>query len=334
MPEHLIILYRSPIEFCNYACPYCPWHANPRTIRPERLQQDREELERITQRLLELAWDCEVFLVPKGENLILDYYWEALSRLLQGETIRRVTVQTNLSFDPLARLGAMSEASLRKLALWISYHPMQAAEGIPSFLDKLNCLQQCGVTFSVGLVGLREHFATLRQLAPALAEREITLWVNAYKREPGYYSPQEQTFLESIDPTFTWTHIRLPTLGVPCHAGHLSVFLDSQGDLRRCLFAPETLGNIFSDFALLEKAHPCPQTSCHCYLGHLNIPSLGYESRYGENLCVRIPQGQPRKTRSPDCGSGLNGLPDRFYEPAPKPERLRGRLDSEREKGT
>lgn len=286
----LTILYRSNIEFCNYSCHYCPWHTAPRKVNKGELEKDKAELNRVTTRLLALKLDCEVFFVPKGENLILDYYWDAILQLLQGSTIRRVTIQTNLSFNPAARLGQLPDSSLRKLALWITCHPLQMPDGMSAFLHKLDFLKQREVIFSVGIVGIKEHFGAICKLASALAERNVTLWVNAYKREHGYYSDKELAFLENVDPTFARTNIRLNTFGMLCNAGYNVLYLDGKGDIRRCLFVKETLGNIFSNYSLLESPHPCPNDSCHCYLGHLNIPSLGYRCIYGENLCVRIPK--------------------------------------------
>jgi len=303
----LTILYRSNIELCNYSCHYCPWHAIPKAVSKGRLKHDRTELVQVTHRLLELELDCEVFFVPKGENLVLDYYWQTVFRLLQGATIRRVTVQTNLSFDPAVWLDQLPDNSLRKLALWTTYHPLQASEGISVFLRKLDFLQQRGVIFSVGIVGIKEHFEAIGELSSALVERDVTLWVNAYKRERNYYSRKELEFLAKIDPTFALTNIRLETFGIPCNAGYSVLYLDGKGDIRRCLFVKETLGNIFSDYSLFERARPCPNDSCHCYLGHLNIPSLGYESVYGENLCVRIPKTEYI------VKSGPNGLSNKPY---------------------
>ena len=41
--------------------------------------------------------------------------------------------------------------------------------------------------FSVGVVGLKEHFGEIEALRRELPP-DVYLWVNAYKREPDYYT--------------------------------------------------------------------------------------------------------------------------------------------------
>lgn len=58
-----------------------------------------------------------------------------------------------------------------------------------------------GVRHSVGMVGLKDDFAEMESLREALPS-DTYLWINAYKREPGYYSPSDLEFLRRIDPLF------------------------------------------------------------------------------------------------------------------------------------
>jgi hypothetical protein len=70
------------------------------------------------------------------------------------------------------------------------------------------------------------------------------------------------------------------------------VYLDDEGNLRRCFFVDEVIGNLFAGgWCSLGHSEPCPREECHCYVGHMHIPALGFRSLYGETLAVRIPQG-------------------------------------------
>ena len=52
------------------------------------------------------------------------------------------------------------------------------------------------------------------------------------------------------------------------------------------------VGNLFTDgWVTLPEAEPCPNATCHCYVGHMHIPDLDFRRVYGGDLAVRIPEG-------------------------------------------
>jgi MoaA/NifB/PqqE/SkfB family radical SAM enzyme len=281
--QELTILWRGPLESCNYACAYCPF-AKRHEDAPA-LARDRAALERF----VELAaarreGRLSVLFTPWGEALIRPWYQEALARLSALPHLRRVAIQTNLS----APLGWVARAARDKLALWATWHPTQVSRA--RFLARCRELDRHGVRYSAGVVGLREHLDELEALRAELPPH-VYLWVNAYKREgPGYYTPEERARIEAIDPLFPTNAVHHPSRGRACRAGHTVISVDGGGDVRRCHFVPDRLGNIYEPG--WERAlgpAPCPTATCGCYIGYAHLEHLALEQVYGAGLLERIP---------------------------------------------
>src|SRR5262249_9158139 len=147
---------------------------------------------RIVDRVAELPEPVEFFITPKAEYLVLPYWRSAVGRLLGLPHVRRVTVQTNLSFDLAEFLDAVNAG---KLALWTTYHPTEVSEADGEALhEKWDLLRRRGVPFSVGIVGTHANLPHMERLRRRL-DPSVYLWVNAYQREADYYSPAQ---LEAI----------------------------------------------------------------------------------------------------------------------------------------
>ncbi len=283
----LLVLFRTRLEWCNYTCGYCPWNATAKRVPAEAFHDDEARLLRVVRRVAELPDSVEFFITPKAEYLVLPYWRAAVGDLLALPQVRRVTVQTNLSFDLAEFLDAVDAS---KLALWTTYHPTEVpADELRALHAKWRLLRERRVPFSVGVVGTRENLPHARRLRRDL-DPDVYLWVNAYQREPNYYTSEELFEVRSIDPYFDLNNQQFPSLGRPCHAGQLAVYLDDEGDLRRCIFVGDVIGNLFRDgWRRHDEPRPCPRPTCHCYVGHMHIVELGFRSIYGENLAVRIP---------------------------------------------
>jgi MoaA/NifB/PqqE/SkfB family radical SAM enzyme len=287
----LLVLFRTRLEWCNYTCGYCPWNAAVKKVPAEVFRDDEQRLNRVLDRVSELPQPVEFFITPKAEYLVLPYWRAAVGRLLDLPQVRRVTVQTNLSFDLAAFLDTVNAG---KLALWTTYHPTEVNEAeLEALHAKWRLLLQRGVPFSVGLVGTRENLPHLHRLRQRL-DRRVYLWVNAYQREPDYYKPEQLEQIRKIDPYFDLNNQHFPSLGRPCSAGQRAVYLDDEGDLRRCFFVGAVLGNLFRDgWRTLDAPEPCPKASCHCYVGHMHVVELGFRKIYADDLAVRIPSDWP-----------------------------------------
>lgn len=274
------VYYRGSLSSCNYSCGYCPF-AKTRNTRAE-LENDRRQLVRFQRWTQGQTAQLGILFTPWGEALGQRAYRKALVELSHQSNIERVAIQTNLS----APLEELAQAS-RKLALWSTYHPGQIS--LEKFSEKCRLLDGLGIRYSVGVVGLKEHFGDLSRLRQTL-KPERYLWVNAYKREAEYYSASDIEFLKSVDPYFSYNLHRYPSLNTACRAGETSFAVDGEGNLRRCHFVGEVLANIYAaDF--LEQLRPrlCPNQSCGCYIGYIHRPQLQWDQRFGPGALERIP---------------------------------------------
>jgi MoaA/NifB/PqqE/SkfB family radical SAM enzyme len=274
------IHYRGPLSSCNYACPYCPF---AKAWEPEDvLAADREGLARFVDWVREFTGPpVSILFTPWGEALVRSWYRDAMLELSHLPSVRRVAAQTNLS----APVEWMAEADLGRLALWTTWHPGQC--GLDRFLARAHRLDALGVRYSVGVVGLIEHLDAIEALRAGLDSR-VTVWVNAYKREPDYYAPEQIARILAVDERFL-DNREYPSLGKSCRAGETHFTVDGVGDVRRCHFVGEVLGNLYQQ-ALAEMLRPrtCPNAVCRCHIGYVHLPELELYQVYGEGLMERI----------------------------------------------
>jgi MoaA/NifB/PqqE/SkfB family radical SAM enzyme len=281
---NLTILYRGPLSSCNYACDYCPFAK--RTETAEQLAHDRECLERFVNWIAaKRETNFSILFTPWGESLVRKWYQQSLVQLSQMSHIKKVAIQTNLS----CKLDWVEESNRKSLALWCTYHPSETTR--EKFLMKCRELIARCVRFSVGVVGLKEHVAEIDALRNELP-RDVYLWVNAYKREPDYYSPEIVDQLTRLDPHFPMNNRYHTSLGQSCRTGHSVVSVDGDGTVRRCHFVREQMGNLYdSSFerALVER--PCPNETCGCHIGYVHLDSVRANDVFGDRILERIPLG-------------------------------------------
>jgi MoaA/NifB/PqqE/SkfB family radical SAM enzyme len=280
----LSILYRGPLSSCNYGCEYCPFAKRHETA-PE-LAVDRRALERFVAWVANRPVDdrISILFTPWGEALTRRWYREALVRLSLLPHLDRVAIQTNLSVP----LDWVEPADRSRLAFWATYHPSEVDRA--AFLGRCQELDRRGVRYSVGMVGLKEHReeaeALRRELSP-----EVYLWINAYKRQPGYYDEGDLRQFEAIDPLFPINNRRHPSLGLPCRTGRQVVTVDGDGTIRRCHFIPEPIGNLYEpgfEAALVERA--CTNATCGCHIGYVHLDNLRLGRVFGPGILERIPE--------------------------------------------
>jgi MoaA/NifB/PqqE/SkfB family radical SAM enzyme len=247
-------LYRGSLSSCNYACGYCPF-AKTHNSRAE-LEQDATELERFVTWIGQQQRTLGILFTPWGEALIHAHYRETMVTLSHLPQVYRVAAQTNLS----GRLHWVRRAKLGTIALWATFHPGEIDR--QRFLSRCRDLDEIGARYSVGVVGLREHFDEIEALRAELPP-EIYLWINAFKRQPDYYRPNELARLRSIDPYFDINRDYHVSADRPCHAGHTAFTVDGLGTARRCHFIPEVIGNIYEpDFERCLQVRDCTRACC------------------------------------------------------------------------
>lgn len=288
---HLSLLYRGPLSSCNYGCPYCPFAKHQESDAEHRA--DAEALARF------LDWACSqtgtmelsVFFTPWGEALIRKRYQHALVHLTRMPHVRRAAIQTNLS----SRLDWIADCDRTKLALWATYHPTQISRA--RFLAQCRELDRLDARYSVGVVGLKEHFAEIEALRRALPDR-VYLWINAYKRVPDYYTPAELDHLTGLDPLFPLNTIRHASRGLACRTGDTVVSVDGDGTLRRCHFVREPIGSLYDPgWQVALQPRPCPNETCGCHIGYVHLEHLGLDRVFGGGVLERIPKGTGRRPR-------------------------------------
>jgi MoaA/NifB/PqqE/SkfB family radical SAM enzyme len=276
------ILYRGELSSCNYDCPYCPFAKHWES--PQELDADQRHLDRFC------TWveqseigSLGIFFTPWGEALVRRWYQEAIVRLSRVPHVNKVAIQTNLS----SRLNWLAEADRLKVALWCTFHPGQTT--VASFLRQCAHLDELGVRYSVGCVGLREHIEAIEELRSRLSP-EVYVWVNADENLVDYYDNQLVEKFTSIDPHFPTNNTHHPSLGQACRTGQTVFSVDGQGNIRRCHFVKQIIGNIYDpDFLSVLKPRPCPNMTCSCHIGYVHLERLNLDQIYGQGILERIP---------------------------------------------
>lgn len=279
----LHILYRGPLGSCNYDCWYCPFAKHVSDA--AELDSDRAALERFVRWAKSVtSRSLAILITPWGEALIRRWYQEALVELSHLPAVSKVAIQTNLS----CRVDTLTRADAQSLGLWCTFHPDQVA--LDRFLARCRRLDQLGLGYSVGIVGLRENLHWARQLRGGLNEG-VYLWVNAYKSAGSdYYTAEEIAAFTRLDPLFPINNRRHPSLGRSCRAGASAISVDGEGQVRRCHFVDRVLGNLYVDEldAMLAE-RPCPNATCGCHIGYVHLDELELHSVFAEGLPERVP---------------------------------------------
>ncbi|MES2642140.1 MAG: STM4011 family radical SAM protein [Myxococcota bacterium] len=279
MSRPLEILWRGPLDSCNYGCGYCPFAK--RAPRRAMLAADRAALAQFVA-WVEAAsqWSLELLFTPYGEALVWPWYRDALARISHLPHVRGVTIQTNGS----APMAFVEAANLARLSLWISWHPSEIS--IEPFVDKISALHTRGVRLSVGAVALLDNLDAVEALRAALPSG-VPMWINAQK--PGVrYAGEALARWTALDPGFALDVTPHHSRGRRCDTGETAISVDGEGTVRRCHFVEEVLGNLYTgDLATMLAPRPCPRLRCDCYIGYAHLPDLGMRAVYGEGLLGR-----------------------------------------------
>ncbi|MCX7921584.1 MAG: STM4011 family radical SAM protein [Clostridia bacterium] len=278
------LYYRGALSTCNYLCWYCPFHKGSGDDKS--LMLDRKQLEQFVGWIKSRGDKKEgisIVFTPWGEALIHPWYTEGIVLLSHLHAIEKVVIQTNLS----GSLEWVKEADKNKVALWTTYHPEQVS--LEEFAAQCNILDESGIRYSVGVVGIKDDKKKILELRQKLLP-QVYLWVNAYKDEKEYYSKEDVCFFEGIDPYFRYNLRSYASKGEQCCTGKSVFFIQGDGAVRRCHFDSKVLGNIYNDDikdVLIKE--PCRNESCGCYIGYVHMPRLNFKSIYGNGLLERVP---------------------------------------------
>lgn len=275
------ILYRGSLSSCNYSCTYCPF-AKTKNTKAE-LSQDAKELKCFQKWVESRKEEIGILITPWGEGLIRSYYQQMMKELSHAKNVYRIAIQTNLSCS----LDWMNEVNKNTFALWTTFHPTQIS--VENFLEKCQKLDEMNIRYSVGFVGFKEDFEVLAQLKKGL-KQGVYLWINANKKEANYYSEEDITFLESIDPLFRWNLKYHLSLGKACKAGDTTFSVDGTGNITRCHFIKQKIGNIYEEnFEKKLKPQLCINQTCGCHIGYVHMNEHQLDKVYGDGILERIP---------------------------------------------
>jgi hypothetical protein len=286
MPNRdVTILYRGPLSSCNYDCCYCPFAKRHEDA--EQLLTDRLALEKFVNWCLQYSGgSLSVFFTPWGEALTRKWYHVAIQQLSHLPFVRRVAVQTNLSWN----LDWLSQCQRERLGFWCTYHPSQIRRD--DFLEQCRVLRSHGVAHSVGMVARPEDYDEIEAMRATLPV-DTYLWLNAWDIQDGQkyqYSEEERRRLTNVDPHFPVNTLDHPSKGFPCRTGADVFSVDGHGEVRRCHFVKARIGNLYDpDWTFPDVSLPCPASTCGCHIGYIHLPHLKQADIYGDGLLERIP---------------------------------------------
>jgi MoaA/NifB/PqqE/SkfB family radical SAM enzyme len=287
-------VYRGPLASCNYACSYCPF-AKQRDSRAD-LARDATALERFVSFVEGRREPSRVFFTPWGEALIRKPYQAALARLSHAPQVGRVAIQTNLS----APLAFLQRCKVERIGLWCTFHPTEV--GLERFVARCARLSELRVPYSVGIVGRLEHLELAAELRRRLPD-DVYLWVNADRR--ANYDAAAIAELSALDPLFRYNLRPEPSLHADCAAGDDVVSVDGAGNVRRCHFLPEVIGNLYEpgwEDAL--RPRPCSKPSCTCHIGYVHRRDLPLRQIFGDGVLERrLPLAQVSSSGAYSDGS-------------------------------
>lgn len=280
----LSILYRGQLSGCNYYCPYCPFakRVDDRTT----LARDAASLSRFVTWVGDRNEDqLKILFTPWGEALIHQAYRDAIVGLSHMPQVARVAIQTNLSCS----VQWMSALNRLSASFWCSYHPGETSRA--GFLAKCERMSELGIRYNVGSVGLIENLEEIQALRRDLHDG-IYLWINAYKdKGVAYYTPETAAAFRAVDPLFDINRQDYASMGERCAAGETSVAIDGSGDIRRCHFIENVIGNIYADGGIEAALAPraCTRRLCDCHIGYANLKKLDLDRRFDGWALGRMP---------------------------------------------
>lgn len=276
------LIYRPNIKYCNYRCSYCPF--SKYSLKKDSLEKDKQMLYRFVEFLKENSNQFKILFAPKGEILGFNYYKKALEIISKLENINEVVIQTNLSSD----LNWLENVNKTKLKLWVTYHPSEIS--MEDFLIKINTLVDSKTSFSVGVVGIKENIAQIKELKLKLSNinKNIYLWVNAYKDEKNYYAEKEIDDFKEVDEYFSINNENYKCNNENCSAGKSTFWVEGNGIIHRCYKDNNPLGSIYKNKLSEINTESMKPSLCTCYTGYIHLKDLKLESLYKTSLLARI----------------------------------------------
>lgn len=297
--------YRGLLKSCNYRCGYCPFSKTAAS--PSAIRADREALLRFCRYIASreaTPGSLQVFLLPYGEGMIHPHYTEALVWLSQLPSVRRISCQTNLSWD-IDRFADNVRAgggTLSRLAFWCSFHP--SCTSLADFISQCKKLDRYGIRYCAGMVARPGCESLAEELRRALPPR-IYMWLNGMDGLDRPYTTEETTRFNAIDPFFPLEQQVFPADEQDCRGGKESVFVRADGRTAWCPVAGGYSGNLYEPTR--GAGGKCRAFRCRCYLAYSNRRTSGLEPFFGRGAFLRIPERTDIKNLFLDIDGTLTG---------------------------
>lgn len=291
------ICYRGSLKSCNYSCSYCPF--SKRKSSAKELQQDRKALFRFVESIEGPYGHVQaVQIVPYGEALLHDYYWEALARLSVTGKMQAVGAQTNGSFpvEKKLKIYDLAGGNFSKLRLWLSFHPSMTS--IEDFLKQCQALEENSILYCVGAVGIMENLPLIQQLREKLPEY-IYLWINKLDtvKYGTAYKPalDEVEAFSKVDPYYPLECRHYPVKPQFCRE---YAFVEADGSVKSCNISQSVWGNWYQDEGEEEiEEINCRKKECNCFLAYCRQRDDEKLRDFGPYPMFRLPASYLSKRR-------------------------------------
>ena len=270
-----IIYYRGNIDFCNYACSYCPFAKKKRD--EEKLKKDELSLKKLYEHIKNQTEKLNLMITPYGEALYQELYQIYIAKLSKLENINKIGIQTNLSLDmnKFYKILESEKAKTEKIMLWATYHSQFSK--IEEFVKKVNSSK---LNISVGIVASTQNNEEITKLRKLL-NKSVYLWINAMDKRKNAFDNKLIEKLNEIDPMFMYEFkkYRNENEFSKCNS-YNNTYIDMGMYSSNCFFKKKK-----------AISHTCNNhKKCDCYLGYCNFEDNKISSFFGENKPFRIPR--------------------------------------------
>jgi sulfatase maturation enzyme AslB (radical SAM superfamily) len=261
----VVVEVRNP---CNYRCHYCVSRHNDRPVMPFDLDAIRQALAAIRAPLVVTSFDC-----GGGEPTIHPQFPELLRICAERGP---VSFPTNNSQNPARWLpGEMAGRVYIRAAI----HP-EGELKLHKYVQHARYLIEAGCEFSSIFVSHPTRMHKIPEYRAFFAQMGVPFtpvsFIGEYegRRYPHAYSDEEKQMLGLDRDDRSWFHKIEPQVtrirnfrGIPCVAGHRSVFIAPDGTVRRCRYDKQPLPRP------LASPEPCRVKACGCglFLEKLNV---------------------------------------------------------------
>lgn len=292
----LKIWYVSPSKRCNFKCAYCASNQPNITDKLEWSAPESQEIHnKIVDWVIGLPRPVQLRMNSIGEPFISKSYLSSVAKLTHAENLDFVEILTNGSFS-LSQIDRLAEvANFSKLSLWMTFHHTQIE--MEKFLTAASYAQDKGASVVVHGLIFPDSLGTTRILKSKCLKRKIKFH-SAFGFNFGNAYPSASSFVPAATDPKIWHQAQRLNTGTDldalakafkpkgrlCSAGHLYFFVNSDGDVYRCLtysglgkfpalgssldpdFVPQSAKNQFS---------PCgSQKPCLCGEDHQHLADI------------------------------------------------------------